>query len=116
VFQAGIHTTNGGDTNWIVSVKGNEISVPDNFILFQNYPNPFNPETNIKYILKEKGHVRIIVYNIEGKEVTELLNKEQLQGEYKLRVSGRDLASGVYFYSMFAGDRLVDTKKLIIIK
>jgi photosystem II stability/assembly factor-like uncharacterized protein len=122
ITQAGIHTTNGGDTTWnIVSIGNNENNkLPDNFILYQNYPNPFNPETNIKYILKEKGHVRIIIYNIEGKEVTELLNKEQVMGEYNIRFNPENiLPSGVYFYKLLFTNKdniYSDTRKMIFIK
>ncbi|MCK5085864.1 MAG: T9SS type A sorting domain-containing protein [Melioribacteraceae bacterium] len=85
------------------------------FNLNQNYPNPFNPTTIINYELKALGHVKLMVYNILGKEVAELVNEKQYPGRYKIKFNGAELPSGVYFYRLIAGN-FVDTKSMVLIK
>ena len=85
------------------------------FNLNQNYPNPFNPTTIINYELKALGHVKLMVYNILGKEVAELVNEKQYSGRYKIEFNGAVLPSGVYFYRLIAGN-FVDTKSMVLIK
>jgi len=96
---------------------------PDkSFVLFQNYPNPFNPSTTIEYTMADVGRqgsavseVRLVVYDILGRQVAELINARQLPGRYRVTFDGRKLASGVYFYRLQAGT-YQDTKRLIILK
>ncbi|MBK8550696.1 MAG: T9SS type A sorting domain-containing protein [Ignavibacteria bacterium] len=92
--------------------------VPESFSLKQNYPNPFNPETKINYQIKTSGEVKLIVYNILGKEITTLVNDRQQPGSYQVTFdSGEyDLTSGIYIYSLFINNRLIDTKKMSLIK
>jgi hypothetical protein len=104
-----------------------EVSAPVNYSLEQNYPNPFNPSTTISYSLKEKGLVTLKVFDLLGNEVATLVNEEQTAGTYKIKFeshsgevrnlpAGRQgLASGIYFYSLKAGD-FVSTKKMILLK
>lgn len=97
-----------------------EISTPGYYALEQNYPNPFNPNTIISYSIKEKGLVTLKVFDILGKEVSTLVNEEQIAGSYKIKFEShsgevRNLASGIYFYSLKAGD-FVSTKKMILLK
>jgi hypothetical protein len=90
--------------------------IPSGFKLFQNYPNPFNPETVISYQIPEYTQVKIIVYDILGREVTTLINKEQNPGTYEFKFSFTDeLSSGIYLYSIKAGD-FFDTKKMILLR
>jgi len=82
--------------------------------LFQNYPNPFNPETAISYQLSPKGQaaisdVELIICNVLGQKVRTLVNQRQAAGRYKVTWDGRDergepLSSGIYFYTLTAGD------------
>ncbi len=83
--------------------------------LSQNYPNPFNPTTTIKYSLKKGGKVNISVYNALGQKVTELVNKVQEAGKYKVKFNASNLASGVYFYRIQSGD-FVAVKKMLLLK
>jgi hypothetical protein len=88
--------------------------------LAQNYPNPFNPATTIAYSIKEKGIVSLKVFDIPGNEIATLVNEEQNAGTYKITFEShsgdvRNLASGIYFYSLKAGD-FVSTKKMILLK
>ena len=92
-----------------------EISQPDVFYLGQNYPNPFNPSTNIKYSIPQDGMVSLKVYDLLGKEVATLVNEPQQAGTFDVVFSGSNLASGVYYYQLIAGD-LTSTKKLMLTK
>ncbi|MGA7719790.1 MAG: SdrD B-like domain-containing protein [Ignavibacteriaceae bacterium] len=90
--------------------------VPKEFKLSQNYPNPFNPSTMINYSVAKTGLVTIKVYNILGKEITTLVNEVKSAGDYSVQFSAKSgCASGVYFYSMQAGN-FVQTKKLVLLK
>ncbi len=88
----------------------------------QNYPNPFNPYTNIRYQLKEKSKVSIVLYNMLGQRVQNLVSSVQPAGVYKLRVDGNKLASGVYFYDVYfnptsnGGKEYRATKKMLLVK
>jgi hypothetical protein len=113
----------------LVSVK-NEWKPVNNYILYQNYPNPFNPSTKIGYKLKERGYVKLYVYDIKGELVSVLVNQTQDAGYYEVVFdtgspipdSGiRNLASGVYIYQIFVkGENNIpafsDIKKMMYIK
>ena len=89
--------------------------MPTVYSLYNNYPNPFNPSTTIKYDIPEQSYVTIKIYNITGEEVSTLLNEEQNAGRYQIQWNAAELASGVYFYRIQAG-QFSDTKKLILMK
>ena len=73
------------------------------FSLSQNYPNPFNPETVIKFALPEAGFVKGIVYDILGREVRTLINREMNPGNHEVKFDAVGLSSGVYFFRLEAG-------------
>jgi len=112
----GVHTTTGGDTNWLTGLTQISNVIPKDFILYQNYPNPFNPRTVISYELSVAGYVTLSVYDIQGKHVIDLVNQKQSAGKYQVDFSGNELSSGVYFYKMTADDRIIDTKKMLLLK
>jgi predicted acyl esterase len=98
----------------------NEISstVPDEFSLGQNYPNPFNPETNIKFGIPANlsgRNVTLKVYDIKGQEIQTLVNENLSAGEYEVKFNGKNISSGVYFYSLTAGS-FRETKRFILVK
>jgi len=97
-----------------VSVR-NENILPSEFTLYQNYPNPFNPSTTIKYDLPKTSHVIIKIFDCIGKEITSLINKNQLPGSYTVYFNADGLSSGVYFYQIIAND-WVCTNKMLLIK
>ena len=85
------------------------------FSLEQNYPNPFNPVTAIKYTVPKQNLVKLVVYDIIGREVVTLVNEVKQPGNYSVSFDASNLASGVYFYRMAAGD-FTDVKKMVLIK
>ena len=90
--------------------------MPEKFVLKQNYPNPFNPRTVIPYSLSASAHVKIIAYDITGREVQRMVDKYQHAGAYEVDFMGKFTASGVYFYRMEVDGRVVGTKKMILLK
>lgn len=110
-------------TGTVSRVAENE-AIPAIFELSQNYPNPFsprvrgifdNPATEIAYALPKNGVVNLTVYDLQGKAVAEVLNQFQVAGEHRVRFDGRHLASGVYFYTLRAGE-LKLTRKMLLTK
>ncbi len=106
-----------GITGQIVPIGITNISteVPDNFVLYQNYPNPFNPSTKIRFDIPKSSIVKLIVYDMIGREVSVLLNEKIKPGSYEYQWDGSDLTSGVYFYKLQA-EGFVQVKKMILIK
>jgi len=95
-------------------------TIPNSFELSQNYPNPFNPSTTIQYRLPESGNVKLTVYDINGKEIATLLNGFMEEGTHNIIWGGRNnagqqAASGIYFYTLNAGN-FKQTKKMILLK
>jgi len=88
---------------------------PASFELGQNAPNPFNPVTEIRFALPEESDVTIEVYNVRGQRVKTLIDDRRPAGWHTVRVEGNDMASGVYFYRMQAGN-YTETKKMSILK
>ena len=90
------------------------------FSLDQNYPNPFNPSTTIKYttpsnVKGEMSNVILKVYDVLGNEVATLVNEEKPAGSYETEFNNTNLASGIYFYQLQAGN-FVETKKMVLMK
>lgn len=86
-----------------------------NYTLLQNYPNPFNPTTNISFTLPNTEYVTLKVYDMLGKEVTTLMDKELTAGNYTVTFDASNLSSSVYFYTLKAG-KFTETKKMILTK
>jgi hypothetical protein len=91
----------------------------ESFYLSQNYPNPFNPVTKIRYSLPSISQVyvvRLVVYDILGREVATLVNEIQKAGVYETEFNASSFPSGVYFYRLNVGDKFTDVKKMIVLK
>jgi len=99
----------------IIGIQNISGEIPSGFQLHQNYPNPFNPTTNIRYNLPKNGFVKLVVFDITGKEIETLVNEKQSVGTYEAKFDGSQLSSGVYFYKMQAGD-FIQTKKMFLLK
>ncbi len=105
-----LHTSNGG----VTKVKNNDLPV-FTFELQQNYPNPFNPTTTIKYNLPKSSLVKLVIFDMLGREVKTLVSEEQTVGSYSVEFNAHNLSSGMYFYQLQAND-FIQTKKLLLIK
>jgi len=93
------------------STDGN---LPSMVTLYNNYPNPFNPETNINFYLPRKGNAKLSVFDLTGKEVVGIVNKELTEGFHSYSFNGSGLSSGVYFYILKSdGQSLVKSFSLI---
>ena len=92
-----------------------EIETPSRYSLEQNYPNPFNPGTRIEYAIVSRQFVQLKVYDVLGNEVATLVNEYKPAGKYEAEFNGSNLASGVYFYRIEAGD-FIQTKKMILLQ
>ena len=101
--KLGLGVDGGRVMNWptdlLVGVDG-ERPVPRVYALEQNYPNPFNPVTVVRYQIAEAAHVRLVVYDVLGREVAVLVDEARVAGDHRARFDGSGYASGVYFYRM----------------
>jgi len=86
---------------------------PDKFVLFQNYPNPFNPATQISFDVQKKCHVFLRVYDILGKQVSTLVDRNMKAGHYNVEFNAAGLASGIYLYKIQMGD-FSKTRKMLL--
>ncbi len=91
------------------------ISMPVKYSLEQNYPNPFNPVTTIRFTIPQEAMVNLTIYNIVGEKVKELKNETMKPGYYQVDFNASNLASGVYFYRLQAGN-FTSTKKMNLLK
>ena len=89
--------------------------IPTEYKLYNNYPNPLNPSTNIKYQIPNSKFTTIKIFDILGKEIEILVNEKQSPGIYEVTFDGSNLPSGIYYYTIQAGD-FTDTKKMVLIK
>ena len=107
-----LNTSTGGTSSFINPVS---TETPSKYSLSQNYPNPFNPTTKIKFSIIKTGQVKLIVYDIIGREVRTLVNESLKPGTYEAAFDGSALNSGVYFYKLMT-DGYTETKKMLMIK
>jgi uncharacterized delta-60 repeat protein len=96
----------------VSNISGN---TPDKFSLSQNYPNPFNPSTNIEFAVTKQSQVRLIVYDMLGREVEAIIDQQLSAGTYRTSWESNGKTSGVYFYKLITED-FTDMKKMILIK
>ncbi len=89
--------------------------IPKEFALYQNYPNPFNPTTTIEFDLPERSYVRLVVYDVLGREIERVVDEELDGGRYKVKFDASNLSSGVYFYVLDAG-KFRDVKKMVLVR
>ncbi|MBL0108753.1 MAG: T9SS type A sorting domain-containing protein [Ignavibacteria bacterium] len=102
--------------NGTMTSVNNENIQPVNFKLNQNYPNPFNPKTIINYQTGIPAFISLKVYNIKGEEIAILTEKKQNAGVYEFEFDSSDIPSGIYFYTLYAGEIKIDTKRMILLK
>jgi flagellar hook capping protein FlgD len=101
-------------------VRKTNDAIPSKHALAQNYPNPFNPSTVINYSITKAADVSLVIYDVLGREVANIVNLTQNAGSYQvtwdgLNNNGSKVNSGVYFYTITAGD-FVESKKMMLLK
>ncbi|MBF8293662.1 MAG: hypothetical protein HW389_207 [Bacteroidetes bacterium] len=112
--ESGLSNVMGLNSAGVVSVE-QASQVPKEFALHQNYPNPFNPATAISYQLIATNHVSLDIFDVLGRKVAALVNEVQKPGVHTVRWEGSAFPSGVYFYSLKAGNVTL-TKKMLLTK
>jgi hypothetical protein len=120
----------GGESPWstvwnfttagIVGISQKNNDIPKFYKLYNNYPNPFNPITKIKFDIPsdEKNktkQAKLVIYDINGREVVTLLNAQLNPGTYEIGFEGSNYPSGVYFYELNVGD-YKEMRKMILVK
>jgi len=103
------------DINFVIGINQISSVIPDKFTLQQNYPNPFNPETKIRFEVPQTDFVKLIVYDLSGKIVEELVNEKLSSGAYEVNFSAKNISSGIYFYQIKTSS-FTETKRMILIK
>ena len=122
VYLTGGSTGNGSGIDYttikyspLVGVTQISNSVPDVYKLTQNYPNPFNPSTKINFALTKTSITKLIIYDVLGREVTELVNSELGAGTYAAEWNAAGVSSGLYFYKLTSGN-FAELRKMILVK
>ena len=111
------HENDGMMMNFRVKQSNNVVdkNIPTKFELHQNYPNPFNPSTTIEFTLSETSEVKLEVYDMLGKKIETLVNKELSVGTHKIKFDGSRLANGNYIYKIqtpkFSSSRVMNLIK-----
>ena len=90
-------------------------AVPEGFQLCQNFPNPFNPTTNISFTIGRRDHIKLVIYNITGQKITDLVDGSLNPGTYTVKFDAKTLSSGIYFYRLSSSTD-VKTRKMLLIK
>lgn len=109
------------DDSTVVSVPGtSDGNMPSEFALLQNYPNPFNPVTTIGFYIPRRSYVSIVIYNLLGQQIKQVLNEDRPAGYHMVFWDGTDsrglfVSTGIYLYRLRAGD-YVETKKMLLLK
>ena len=112
-FDGTVHFSDGVQVDVVTGVT--EKPLPKVFALDQNYPNPFNPSTKIEYAVPKSSHVLLEVYNVIGQKVATLVDEAKSAGYYSTSFDASRFASGLYFYSMKAGE-VSFLKKMMLVK
>lgn len=99
----------------LIGVQNISSEIPREFYISQNYPNPFNPVTNIEFALSKSSYVKLIIYDVLGREVEKLVDKKLNAGIYKADWNASGFQSGVYFYKLQT-EAFSETKKMILVK
>ncbi|MBK9331067.1 MAG: T9SS type A sorting domain-containing protein [Ignavibacteria bacterium] len=107
-----VKTITGGLTN----VNNFAANNPGDFFLHQNFPNPFNPNTIINYEIGITNFVKLQVYDVLGSNVATIVNEKKNAGSHSVEFDGSGIASGIYFYSLFTDGKIIETKRMTLLK
>lgn len=106
-----------GDPRW--AIHGTQVqersTTPNMFALEKNYPNPFNPVTSISFRLEQAAHTRLVVYDLLGHKIDELVNKTLSAGPHRVTFYATEVPTGVYLYQLQSSGQ-TRTKKMTILK
>jgi len=111
-----ITTPNFHSSNLTLNTNSNNSDAPTDYQLGQNYPNPFNPNTNIRISLKADSDVKLVVYNLLGEMVEELVNNKIAAGNHEYTFNSDGLPSGIYLYQLEANNQIIGVKKMTLLK
>ena len=120
VDDGAVYTVNGS-CGGFAKINGEEnnltqtLQIPEGYELDQNYPNPFNPSTVIRYAVPENARVTLVIYDILGNQIAELVNEDIAAGYHEVVFEGSNIASGIYFYRLTAGS-FTQINKMILLK
>ena len=109
-----IGITNAEGKRWTKEISI-QVAAPTTFEVFQNYPNPFNPATSIHFQIPQAGKVVLKVFDILGKEIATLKNQEMEAGGHVAEWNAQSVSSGMYFYRLEYGGKVV-VKKMLFMK
>ena len=98
-----------------VSLKKTNTALPQYFSLSHNYPNPFNPKSNIKFQIAKLSSVKLIVFDVLGREISTLVNEKLTPGTYQVEWDGSNYPSGMYFYKLIT-ENYTETRKMVLVK
>jgi hypothetical protein len=112
----------GATVKWAMSYSDSSNAVPENlneaiakeFILHNNYPNPFNPITYIKFSIPKQSQIELSIWNSVGEKVTTLVDEIRFSGTYTVPFDATSFSSGMYFYSLKAGDQNLTNKMMLL--
>jgi hypothetical protein len=111
ITTPGFHTS-----NLTLDSDTKTAELPEDYQLLQNYPNPFNPSTKIKFTLKEESSVKLVVYNLLGEVVGELIDSKIAAGNHEYVFNSNNLSSGTYVYTLEANDNFIGSRKMMLLK
>lgn len=108
------------DTLLLTNVEVDKNRIPEKTYLYQNFPNPFNPITTLKFKIQQKQHVRLEIFDINGKLIRKLIDNELYKGSHEVLWDGKDkkgkqVSSGIYFYKLRSGRNYL-TKKMTLLR
>jgi len=94
--------------------------IPNSYALHQNYPNPFNPVTTLRYDLPVDNHVILTIYNLNGREIHQIVNTSQPAGHHSVMWNstdsfGKPVSAGIYLYQIRTAG-FVQTRKMVLLK
>ncbi|MCB9248742.1 MAG: CotH kinase family protein [Ignavibacteriales bacterium] len=104
-----------GNLNIVSDIENDEVKIPKEYSLSQNYPNPFNPSTSIKFEIPKNANVTLKVFDVLGRELRTIVDKNMKAGSYIFQFNAIYLSSGIYFYQLIAND-FHKTYKMILLK
>jgi len=108
-----LKTTTGGV---LTNFTGSNLEVPPEYNLEQNYPNPFNPVTNLEFTIPNSVFVSIKIYDVLGNEIITFVNERKPPGNFDVIFDGSNFPSGIYFYDLVVDGKIIDTKRMLLLK